>query len=142
MFGAVTRLSPAAEVLDPRAARLEKLRIELEHFSDEQQTGAARGLAMLWDAFVGRYGGLDPFRNVGGEQRQAYLAELQQAADAMTANPALVKSRYAISPALMVLYLEALAGEDASEPARRFGEAVAALIDHGRALRTRSDGRR
>jgi hypothetical protein len=126
------------EVLDARATPLERMRIELERFSEEQRVGVARGLALLWEAFVGQYGGLDGFSRLDGEQRQAYLGELQRAGDAMTANEALVRSRYAISPAVIVLYVETLAAQDKSESARKFGRAVATLIDMGRAVRARS----
>jgi hypothetical protein len=30
------------------------MRLELERFSEEQRVGVARGLALLWEAFVGQ----------------------------------------------------------------------------------------
>ena len=90
---------------------------------------------MLWEGFLGRFAGPDSFASSPEAQRQAYFAELQAAAEEMGKNEALVRSRFSIAPALMVLYLEAVTMRDTSPTAREFGAAVASLIDEGRKLR-------
>jgi hypothetical protein len=113
----------------------EALLTEIRQLDAEQRAGLARGLNMLWHAFVGRFGGLDGFLRAGVGDRTAYLAELQSAADEMRNSEALVRSRYALSPRLMVLYLQTWSRGDTTAVARKFGKAVATLIDQGRKLR-------
>jgi hypothetical protein len=121
----------------PDQQRLESLTTELGSLTEEERGGVARGLAMLWDAFVGRFGGLDGFLSVDQQQRDGYVSELRSAVDRMSKVPALTASRYSLSPAVMLLYLERIASQDRSETARRFGNATAQLIERGRQLRSR-----
>jgi hypothetical protein len=81
---------------------------EIGAFTPEQRAAAARGLAMLWEACLGRFGGLDGFLEADPVDRAAYLEDLRSAADRMEVNEALLRSRYALAPKLMVLYLESL----------------------------------
>ena len=53
----------------------------------------------------------------------------------MIQSEALTLSRYALSPTLMALYLDALVRRPGTETAVRFGRAVAALIEQGTKLR-------
>ena len=124
---------------DPES--FEALLTEIRQLDAEQRAGLARGLNMLWHAFVGRFGGLDGFLRAGVVDRTGYLAELQSAADAMRKSEALVRSRYALSPRLMVLYLQALSRGDTTAVAREFARAVATLIDQGSKLRDLRDVR-
>ena len=56
---------------------------EIGNFTPEQQVAVARGLAMLWDACLGRFGGLDGFLQADPVDRSAYLEELRSAANRM-----------------------------------------------------------
>src|SRR5215211_8864333 len=108
---------------------------EIGNFTPEQQVAVARGLAMLWDACLGRFGGLDGLLQADPVDRAAYLEELRSAADRMKLNEALLRSRYALAPKLMVLYLESLLRGGGAAVAREFGQAVATLIEQGDKLR-------
>jgi hypothetical protein len=108
---------------------------EIGNFTPEQQVAVARGLAMLWDACLGRFGGLDGFLQADPVDRSAYLEELRSAANRMKLNEALLRSRYALAPKLMVLYLESLLRGGGAAVAREFGQAVATLIEEGDKLR-------
>ena len=108
---------------------------EIGAFTPEQRAAAARGLAMLWDACLGRFGGLDGFLEADPVDRAAYLEDLRSAADRMKLNEALLRSRYALAPKLMVLYLESLLRGGGAAVAREFGQAVATLIEQGDKLR-------
>ena len=87
---------------------LRNLIAEIGDFTSEQRAAVARGLAMLWDACLGQFGGLDGFLEADPVDRAAYLEDLRSAADRMRLNEALLRSRYALAPKLMVLYLESL----------------------------------
>ncbi len=114
---------------------LRTLIAEIGDFTPEQRAAAARGLAMLWDACLGRFGGLDGLLQADPVDRAAYLEELRSAADRMNLNEALLRSRYALAPKLMVLYLESLLRGGGAAVAREFGQAVATLIEQGDKLR-------
>ena len=86
---------------------------------------------MLWEACLGRFGGLDGFLEADPVDRAAYLEDLRSAADRMEVNEALLRSRYALAPKLMVLYLESLLRGGGAAVAREFGQAVATLIEQG-----------
>ena len=117
------------------ALLLQALLTEIRQLNSEQTVGLARALAILWDRFVGRFVGLDKLLQADAAERKAYFAELQSAADEMGKSEALVHSRYALSPRLMLAYLQALSRGDNTAAAREFGEAVATLIDQGGKLR-------
>ena len=118
------------------ALLLQALLTEIRQLNAEQTAGLARALAILWDRFVGRFGGLDSLLlQADAAERAAYFAELQSAADEMGKSEALMRSRYALSPRLMLAYLQALSRGDNTAAAREFGEAVATLIDQGGKLR-------
>jgi hypothetical protein len=108
---------------------------EIGNFTPEQQVAVARGLAMLWDACLDRFGGLDGFLQADPVDRSAYLEELRSAANRMKLNEALLRSRYALAPKLMVFYLESLLRGGGAAVAREFGQAVATLIEEGDKLR-------
>jgi hypothetical protein len=127
---------------DADPGSFEALLTEIRQLDAEQRAGLARGLNMLWDAFVGRFGGLAGFLRAGVVDRAAYLAELQSAADEMKKSEALVLSRYALSPKLMVLYLQALSRGDTTAVTRNFAQAAATLIDEGSKLRSLKGVRR
>ena len=114
---------------------LRNLIAEIGDFTPEQRAAVARGLAMLWDACLGRFGGLDGFLEADPVDRAAYLEELRSAVDRMNLNEALLRSRYALAPKLMVLYLELLLRGGGAAVAREFGQAVATLIEQGDKLR-------
>jgi hypothetical protein len=103
-----------------------------------QRIAVARGLAMLWEAFVGRFGGLAGFIEADGAVQAAYFGEMRAAAEKMSKSNALVSSRYSLSPALMATYLEALARGDSTAAARQFGQAVIVMLEQGAKLRSRS----
>jgi hypothetical protein len=113
----------------------EALLADIRQLNDQERAGLARGLNILWDAFVGRFGGLDGLLRADVVDRTAYLAELQSAADEMRKSEALMRSRYALSPHVMALYLQTLSRGHTSAVAREFGQLVATLIDQGRKLR-------
>jgi hypothetical protein len=129
------RRQPARALVEDGSDRLEALLAEIGEFSAEQRSSVARGLAMLWEAFVGRFGGLDGFMDSDSADRSAYLQSLQSSVEKMNENEALVRSRYSVSPKLMSLYLDSLLRRDRTVVAQRFGLAIATMIDDGESLR-------
>ena len=114
---------------------LRNLIADIGAFTPEQRAAVARGLAMLWDACLGRFGGLDGLLQADPVDRAAYLEELRSAADRMNLDEALLRSRYALAPKLMVFYLRSLLRGGGAAVAREFGQAVATLIEQGHKLR-------
>jgi hypothetical protein len=112
-----------------------RLLAEIGDLDTEQRVAVARGLALLWEAMRGRFGGLDGFLESSEAERAAYVRELQSAAERMIQSEALTLSRYALSPTLMALYLDGLVRRPETETAVRFGRAVAELIEQGTKLR-------
>jgi hypothetical protein len=118
---------------------LRDLITEIDQLNAEQRAGAARGLAMLWEAFGGRFGGIDGFLEADAAQRGSYIAELRSAAAKMNLSDALARSHYALSPRLMAAYLDALSGRLRTTTALELARAVVTLIDQGSKLRAPSE---
>jgi hypothetical protein len=131
------RGEPARAPEEDRTAHLEALLAEIRDFTGEQRSSVSRGLAMLWEAFVGRFGGLDGFIQADSAARAAYLQSLQSSVDKMNENEALKRSRYSVSPKLMSLYLDSLLRRDRAVVARELALAVATMIEDGEKLRAR-----
>jgi hypothetical protein len=96
---------------------------------------------MLWEAFQGRFGGIDDFLEADAAQRGSYIAELRSAAAKMDRSEALARSRYALSPRLMAAYLDAFSGRPRTATALELARAVVTLIDQGSKLRALRNGR-
>jgi hypothetical protein len=116
-------------------SQLEAALTDVEALSPEQRPAVARGLALLWEAFVGKFEGLDGFLSSSAENRATYLAELRSATDRMSGSEPLANTRYSVGPTLLMVYLEALARHDMTPAARDLGRSVAALINEGTKLR-------
>jgi hypothetical protein len=138
-----TRLFKRSTTSDQEGeARLRDLLTEIDQLNAEQRAGAARGLAMLWEAFEGRFGGLDGFLGADAAQRGSYIAELRSAAAKMDQSEALARSRYALSPRLMTSYLDVLSRRLRTTTAREFARAVVTLIEQGSKIRALRNGGR
>jgi hypothetical protein len=114
---------------------LDNLIAEIGELTPEQRAAVARGLAMLWNAFLSRFNGLDGYLEAHSADRAAYLQELRSAVERMNQSEKLSSSRYSRAPSLMGVYLESLVRRDSTAAGREFGQAVATLIEQGDKLR-------
>jgi hypothetical protein len=120
---------------DKREVEIRNSIAEIRDFTPEQRAAVARGLAMLWDAFLDRFNGLDGFLEADSADRAAYVQELRSAVERMNQSENLLRSRYSRAPGLMSAYLASLVRRDSTVVGREFGKAVATLIEQGDKLR-------
>ena len=117
------------------AEDLQDLLRELDGLEDGVRDGVARGLAMMWDDLLERFGGISHFLETAEAESAAYLDQLGKIARGMEASVA--QKPYAIAAKAMIAYLGAFREDRPSSAAAELSTRVAGLIGLGRDARRR-----
>jgi hypothetical protein len=109
---------------------------EFDVLDSERREEIALALALLWDSFVDRFGGIDAFQAGPLQDRDDYLQDLTLAAARIRGSASAAGRYYALAPAMFAEYLRLLEG-DPSTVEREAMKRIADLIVLGREVRAR-----
>ncbi len=107
---------------------------KVDALPEQGRSEVAVGLALLWDAFLQQFGGLDGWLALDEAARRAYLDGLRGSAARMTGAGPGPRAHLALAPALMARYVSGFAARpDAG--AKAAADRAVTLIELGRTLR-------
>ena len=115
---------------------LHELAREFDILDAERREEVALALALLWDSFIDRFGGIDAFQELPIQDRDLYLQDLVLASARIRGSASAASRYYALAPAMFVEYLRLLE-DDPSTLEREAMKRVADLIVLGREVRGR-----
>ncbi len=101
---------------------------------EQSRSEVAVGLALLWDAFLQQFGGLDGWLALDEAERRAYVDGLKGSAARIGGAGSGARSHLGLAPALMARYASGFLGKP-DDAAKAAADKAVALIELGRTLR-------